>query len=119
MSSMGVKIDQFEIPVCNSFQSKILNDQLCYEVDLNTFSNKENIDQELELGFSFLMDYNEDRQVTFDQNFSNAIKIGLAATIVETDTNKHASIYLNTIGEYCSYNYLILCHDPLYAFKSQ
>ena len=119
MSSTGVKFAEFEIPVCNSFQAKILNDQLCYEVDLNKFSNKENIDQELELGFSFLMDYNEDRQVTFDQNFSNAMKIGLAATIVETDTNKHASIYLNTIGKYCSYNYLILCHDPLYTFKSQ
>ena len=102
---MGVKFDEFEIPVCNSFQAKILNDQLCYEVDLNTFSNKENIDQELELGFSFLMDYNEDRQVTFHQNFSKVMKIGLAATIVETDATKHASIYLNTIGEYCIYNY--------------
>ena len=105
MSSMGVKIDLFEIPVCNSFKATVLNDQLCYEVDLNTFSSKEKVDQELELGFSFLMDYNEDRQVTFDQNFSNAMKIGLATTIVETDTNKHASIYLNTIGEYCIYNY--------------
>ena len=32
MSAMGVKIDKFDVPVCNSFQAKILNDQLCYEV---------------------------------------------------------------------------------------
>ena len=40
MSAMGVKIDQFDVPVCNSFQAKVLNDQLCYEVDLNRFTNK-------------------------------------------------------------------------------
>ena len=100
MSSMGVKIDQFEIPVCNSFQSKILNDQLCYEVDLNTFSNKENIDQELELGFSFLMDYNEDRQVNIKLTSEGKVeKSGMAATLLESDKNQHAIIYLDTIGK--------------------
>merc|ERR1712155_53286 len=39
MSAMGVKIDQFDHRVCNSFKAKILYDQLCYEVDLNTFSD--------------------------------------------------------------------------------
>ena len=34
MSTVGIKIDQFDVPVCNSFQSKILNDQLCYEIGL-------------------------------------------------------------------------------------
>ena len=32
---MGVNIKQFDVPVCNSFKAKILNDQLCYEIDLN------------------------------------------------------------------------------------
>ena len=40
MSVVGIKLDQFNDPVCNSFQAKVLNDQLCYEVDLNKFSNK-------------------------------------------------------------------------------
>ena len=44
---MGVKIDQFAVPVCNSFQAKVLNDQLCYEVDLNELSNKNNLKREL------------------------------------------------------------------------
>ena len=34
---MGVKIDQFEVPFCNSFKAKTLNDQLCYEIDPNSF----------------------------------------------------------------------------------
>ena len=49
MSAMGVKIDKFDVPVCNSFQAKILNDQLCYEVNLNNFSDTSNIENELKL----------------------------------------------------------------------
>ena len=74
---VGIKIDQFDVPVCNSFQAKILNDQLCYEVDLNKFSIKDNIDNELKLGFAFLMDYNEDRQVTlFNEDVEKVKKKG-------------------------------------------
>ena len=66
MTAMGVKIEGFHIPVCNTFQAKIFNDQLCYEVDLNIHSYENNIEKQLQAGFYFLMDYNEDRQVTFD-----------------------------------------------------
>ena len=98
MSSVGVPYDQFDVPVCNSFQAKILNDQLCYEVDLNKFSDKNNIEKELKLGFNFLMDYNEDRQVTFDLNISNK-KVGLAKSVAASDHNQHAFVYLDTIGK--------------------
>ena len=37
ISTMGVKIDQFKVPFCNSFKAKTLNDELCYEVDLNNY----------------------------------------------------------------------------------
>ena len=101
MSSMGVKIDLFGIPVCNSFQAKILNDQLCYEVDLNRFSNQNNIGRELKLGFHFVMDYNEDRQIiTTDKNFKAEQDQSLAVRVVESDENSHAFIYLNTVGKY-------------------
>ena len=63
MSSVGSKIDEFDVPVCNSFRPKIFNDQLCYELDLKKFSINENIEMELKLGFNFLMDYNEDRHI--------------------------------------------------------
>ena len=63
MLEMGLKIDQFHVPVCNSFQAKVLNDQICYEVDLQRFVDKDKIEEQLELGFNFIMDYNEDRQI--------------------------------------------------------
>ena len=97
MSSVGVKIDQFDVPVCNSFQAKVLNDQLCYEVDLNRFSNKDNFDKELELGFNFLMDYNEDRQVAFDKEMTIE-KFDLSGNVVNSNQMQDATVYLNTIG---------------------
>merc|ERR1711952_137109 len=100
MSSMGVKIDQFDVPVCNSFQARILNDQLCYEVDLNKFSNKSNIDNELKVGFSFIMDYNEDRQITFNEiSQENGFNLGTFVSKVDHDQQNDAFMYLETIGE--------------------
>ena len=98
MSTVGVKIDKFDVPVCNSFQAKILNDQLCYEVDLKKFADKENIENELQSGFNFLMDYNEDRMITFDNSFVKTEEDNLVSSFVESVEDKNAYIYLNTIG---------------------
>ena len=97
MSSMGIKINQFDVPVCNSFQAKRLNDQLCYEVDLNRFANN-NIEKDLDLGFVFVMDYNEDRQVTFKEEKQVKDSFTLVNRIDKSDENQQAFIYLNTIG---------------------
>ena len=97
MSEMGVKIDQFEIPVCKSFEAIIMNNQICYEIDLNKFENASNIDNEVKLGFNFLLDYNEDKQVILDDHVINERKNGLASSIVESP-QEHAFIYLDTIG---------------------
>ena len=100
MSSMGVRIEEFDVPVCNSFQAKVLNDQLCYEVDLNRFSDKDNIENELKSGFVFIMDYNEDRQInTIQGKKANTTRDeSLTHKIVKSNDNQHAFIYLNTIG---------------------
>ena len=107
MSILGIKIDQFDMPVCKSFEPKILNDQLCYEIDLSKFSKKDIINQQLAIGLTFLMDYNEDRQATLG-NEPNIIerKKNLQNSIEEhhdnieyTNEDDYASIYLDTIGK--------------------
>ena len=98
MSVVGVKIDQFDVPVCNSFQARILRDQLCYEVDLNKFSDKRNIVGELKLGFNFIMDYNEDRQVSQNQEDKEPNESSLVSNVVWSDDKEHAHIYLDTLG---------------------
>ena len=97
MSSVGVKIDQFDVPVCNSFQAKIFNDQLCYEVDLNKFSV--NIERELKTGFTFVMDYNVDRQISFEEMIPTKNHLSLGNIVAESDNVYHAFIYLDTIGK--------------------
>ena len=93
MSAMGVKIDQFDVPVpvCNSFQAKIFNDQLCYEVDLNVIENV-NTKKQLKSGFAFIMDYNEDRQIIFVDSLkvNKSFGFGLVNSIVESDYNQQA-----------------------------
>ena len=99
MSSVGVPFDKFDVPVCNSFQAKILNDQLCYEVDLNRFAKKVCIEDEIKLGFNFIMDYNEDRQISMDEEVTEDSEINLARRVVESNQDHNAFIYLNTIGK--------------------
>ena len=108
MSGVGVKLDQFDDPVCNSFQATILNDQLCYQVDLNRVSNKSNIAKEVEVGFYFLMDYNEDRQVNIQSTSDWHLwkkrdlekeRSGLSANLLKSNKSLHAFIYIDTIGK--------------------
>ena len=53
----------------------------------------------LKFGFNFLMDYNEDRQFTFDKIINKAKGDSLAENMVESDDDKHAHIYMDTIGK--------------------
>ena len=70
MMVLGIKVDNFSVPVCNSFKAKILNDQLCYEIDLDQY--RSNISGEkLKQGISFLIDKNEDRQYSWKTRTEN------------------------------------------------
>ena len=70
MSVMGIKIDQFDVPVCNSFRPKIIMDQLCYTVDPNKY--KDSIYFKDELSLSLFINYNEDREMTLEKNDTKA-----------------------------------------------
>ena len=79
MSVLGVKIDQFNAPVCNSFRPKLIKDQLCYTVDPNVYKDK--IDLKGELSLSLFIHFNEDRQME------------------ETDSNRKNSVIVDIIGK--------------------
>ena len=52
ISTMGVKIDKFDVPICNSFKAKVLNDQLCYEVDVKEVIDQQVLKKELDIGLT-------------------------------------------------------------------
>ena len=97
MSSMGVKIDQFDVPVCNSFKAKVLNDQLCYEVDPNHFIDRTNTLKYLKLGLILGLDFNEDRQTAEEVEITAKPR----NTMIEYQNMKvdSAKIFINSIGD--------------------
>ena len=112
MSSMGVKMEPFSVPICNSFKATILNDQICYTIDLLKFSyNDGSMEEKLNTGFAFLMDYNEDRQVEKPELKSTEFWKKIRSALLNKDKglverrksdsmkHQHAKIYLNTIGK--------------------
>ena len=100
MSAMGMKIDQFSVKICSSFEPKIMNDQLCYSIDLDKFSRKYKLGREIESGFAFFIDYNEDRQVTYNKDYNNSEDDSLVNMIVKSDENMNSVIHIDTIGEF-------------------
>ena len=102
---MGVKIEQFDIPVCNSFKPKIIRDQLCYEVEpqkyINTESDKEEM---LKVGLTFLLDHNEDKEIIFDnssveENHLDIQKKGsLVGSFSDSINMEQTLIHIETIG---------------------
>ena len=93
-------MDEFDMPVCIGFKAKILNDQLCYEVDPNTFYKLKSNEYAMKKGLSFLVDFNEDRQVLYEKE---NVKKGdnLYGKFSQTkECEKLMVLYLNTIGKY-------------------
>ena len=86
MSVMGTKIDPFNVPVCNSFRPKILQEQLCYTVDPNMY--KRYVDEKnVELSLGLFINYNEDRELSLEND-----KISLS-------DDENYIIIVETIGE--------------------
>ena len=56
--------------------------------------------KELEIGFTFIMDYNEDRQVTSDTVSNEKKQFNLGKYVLDIDQNQQldALMYLDTIG---------------------
>ena len=79
MSVMGVTMDDFDVPVCNSFRPKIVMDQLCYTVDPNEYKHK--IDLKGDISLSLFIHYNEDRQMEdLDESFEPNIRVETIGT---------------------------------------
>ena len=63
LDSMSINIDNFSLPVCNSFRAVAHKDQVCYQVDLEKFKKKDNLKEQLPTGLVLILDYNEDRNM--------------------------------------------------------
>ena len=97
MSTLGFMNDNFELPICNSFQPKFINHHLCYAVDLHKkYKDRKNIEKDLRKGLVFLMDYNEDRQL--EEKILTHPNKDFVGKIDRFGMEEKAFIYLDTIG---------------------
>ena len=92
---MGKRINEFDDPVCNSFEAKIRNDQLCYEVDLEKFKDTDNIKEQLKSGLVLILDYNEERQ----SETYNPTRIQAKENRFSANEENDVRIYLDTISK--------------------
>ena len=89
---MGTEINGFNSPVCDSFEAKIRNDQLCYEIDLEKYKDTNKIKEHLKSGLVLLLDYNLERQSEM-YDPKKVIKSG------SEENEKDVQIYLETISK--------------------
>ncbi len=104
MNDMGVKMEEFKIPVCNSFKEIIRNDQLCYEIDLEKFKKLNNIQDQLQTGLILVLDLNEERQFGIHRNDTNERE---RLQILGSNNKNDVEIHLDTISKkyLCVYLY--------------
>ena len=100
-SFIGTKIKEFKIPVCDIFKPKKHHDQLCYETNLQLLkaSKNENLVNQVEMGFTLVVDYNEERQLDSNLDLENTSSVKEEVAFNYNSLNgKSLSIYLDTIS---------------------
>ena len=96
MSLLGVRNTNFTFPVCSAFRKRIVQGALCYQVNINNFK-KSFTERELRRGLTFLLDYNEDRQLSenLEENAQHNNMVDKFLDFVEDDK---AMIHIDTIS---------------------
>ena len=104
-SNLGKKHENFNVPVCNAFTPKIVTDQLCYEIDLQSYRSNENSDlkKQLNSGLVLVLDYNLDRVKYKDISTNNAVQVSqetsFASSLFEYQNPQDVLVIIDSIGK--------------------
>ena len=103
LSLVGRKVDIFQDPVCSAFTEKIINDQLCYEIDVNRFRDDVDWEKSLHSGLSLILDTNDEydvRKLLADERDTNNIPLEDKLNAYDNfDINDKFTIFLKTISK--------------------
>ena len=91
----GVNIDQFSIPVCNCFKPKILDDQLCYEVDPNRYIDV-TVPGAYFQGITLVIDYNEERKISYFKEKEIVDGPSFTSYLSKLDSNGKVGFHMQT-----------------------
>ena len=98
LSIMGIKNEKINrtitVPVCNSFKAKIVQDQLCYQVDPFNYVKSLSI-KESKLSLILYINFNEDRWLPMNTRIESNDNILDGYDFAE---EQEENIIINTIG---------------------
>ena len=89
MFLLGEEIEQFTHPVCTAFKPKMLEGQICYQLDLEEIEKQVSFKKGDMNGLTFFMDYNEDKAI------NEQSKKGYDGSL----PNDEAMIFVDTLGK--------------------
>lgn len=93
---IGVKLPEYDMPVCNIFRPRNYIDQLCFETDLQDLkdSNSQKIEKQFKMGLTLVLDYNMERQSynIIQKNVSHGLKD------LYNNVDDDVSIFVDTIS---------------------
>ena len=73
--ALGTNYSNFKVPICNSFQATIKDEQICYDLHLEKYKNELDLVKQLQEGLELYLDYNEDKQLTVENKKENAAHV--------------------------------------------
>ena len=98
MSLLGVENTHFTFPVCSAFRKRKVGGTLCYQVNIHNFKKSFTV-SELSRGLTFLLDYNEDRQLPSNvAENAHPIRNNMVDQFVDFGDHQKAVIHIDTIS---------------------
>ena len=99
-SIMGKRIDQFDFPVCDSFEEIIFEGQLCYQVSIEKLKTRKRLNQEdLKIGLTLLLDYNFDKTLRGSKTEKFKTTKNTTRGIVYFTETEEALVHIGTISK--------------------
>lgn len=97
-TNVKAKSEKFSAHVCNSFKPKLMNDQVCFDIDPNKYlQNGQNADN---IVLYLLIDDNKDRQILDSKETQTVDQLKNEDFMPDDDVKQTESlVYLNTIGK--------------------
>ena len=102
MLVVGAENENYAYPLCNSFKPKVRNDQLCYEIDLESFKDPDKIVKQLKYGLVLILDYNDERQMSKENIGIKNVK-EFENILINSQEENSATIHLDTVSKFQSY----------------
>ena len=112
MTGVSEKVPEFDLPVCRSFTKTVIDGQLCYELEVDKFFAGHKKYQQLVKGLTFVLDYNEDRNLVRFREAEKTREVNIVDNIVNFEESNEALIYIKSISRPTS-------NDSLIAVRSQ